>query len=1162
MPSADQLKVFNDIASSALDDLTLSLQGSSDPINVQSCRDSFEDLAMAAEIIEFGTLGDICKTYSDSFFDNENEDILSPKKSQELAEWSQDLISFIKDPHSVELAEKITTSFPEPTKNRFLTSLFSEDQSQQEDVLSDNAPTLSDSAEAPSDITLEEEVQHVIDVALTAAPNDTMVLFITELTEMESKLDDSLSAFLTCPEEECIDNLDRYLRYIEMISGTANILGMAGIEVICQFVIDNIPALDLFDEEKKPDYFELLSPIPRKIITLLSNIGDTQNILDIVTHFEKPLWPNPNQEADSHELVVLLSATDFEIEDKEFEDPEKSIATAEDVSLTISPEIHPELISAFLHDAPGQASALSHCISCLATDDDIIDHLENAQRLTHSLKGSANIVEIYGVANLAHYVEEILEDLRHYPDRLSSSLLSLLEESSDCIEVMIDFLMGKDQYPEESQYLLQQLLDQKNGSLAISSVEGETQDDASQSMITYLTVAKPDEYISDESTSTDQYDLSSTEITSNPGIQNPSGTDPSTTAPVIAEEQSVPKTQPQPQDTVIQVSSKTIESLFEMVEEMTVSLIQTREQVKKMLTNAKTQTSQDEKIQEHRFELEKIIDIKALSSSKKRISNQEGDENSFDSLELDQYSEIHGTVHSFIETVIDSRELNLDMQEQLLHLDSLFIKHMRLNKDLQFLTKSTKMVAVTSISSRLQRCVRHAVRVTGKQVELSIIDNNLSVDEEVLSELTDPLMHILRNAIDHGIEDSSIRRELGKNDDGHISITFSQSGNHISIKCHDDGQGIRPHIIFDAAVKKGLIKPDAKMDDQQCVDLLLSSGFTTKESANQLSGRGVGLDAVNTSIKKLSGKIEITTEESQGTTICVTVPLSHLSTHAIVISLNYERYAIPSHSLSQLLPPHSGEVVNYGLKEGYRYNDSVYPLVTIGDLLLGNQSGNKQHITIDNLPILLVEVNHTTYALAVDSIQSNQDIIIKPMGNYVNRTHGVNGVAIIADGTLIPVLDIPELIRDTKDSPIINYIEQQQHTAPLSHQTSVMIIDDSLSVRRSLDQLMTDMGYDTILAQDGVQAVELLKHQIPDVILTDMEMPRMNGLELTSYIKKSETLRHLPVVMITSRSTQKHRQLAESSGVDHYLTKPYTESQLLDLVENIKPDQANPRQLH
>lgn len=1108
MPSADQLKVFNDIASSALDDLTLSLQGSSEPINVQTCRDSFEDLAMAADIIEFGTLGDICKTYSDNFFNDPHEDTLSPKKSQELAEWSQDLISFIRDPHSVELAEKITTAFPEPTKHRFLNSLFAEER-----VKTDSDATPENTA----------DVVHVIDVPLTSAPNDTVVLFITELTDMESKLDDTLSALLTCPDDECLEYLDKYLRYIEMIKGTANILGMRGIETLCDFLIDNVPSLDFMDDSKKPLHFDLLSPIPQKIITLLSNIGDTQNILDIVTHFESTEWPHPNQEDASHELVILLSETDFEVEDKQFDEPEKAIATPDDVTLAISPDIHPDLISAFLHDAPAQASALSHCIACLATDDDILDHLENAQRLTHSLKGSANIVEIYGIANLAHYVEEILEDLRHYPDTLTDELFSLLEESADCIEVMIDYLMGKDAYPDDAQALLQQLLDQKNGTLTH--------------------VAEPQPQV-EAPTPIDEYDLSSTDFNSSTEVKE----DPQPIAPQ--------------QESFIQVSSQTIESLFEMVEEMTVSLIQTREQVKQMLANAKTQTSQDEKIQEHRFELEKIIDIKALSSSKKRIANQEGDSLQFDSLELDQYSEIHGTVHSFIETVIDSRELNLDMQEQLLHLDSLFIKHMRLNKDLQFLTKSTKLVAVTSISSRLQRCVRHAARVTQKPVNLTIIDNNLAVDEEVLSELTDPLMHILRNAIDHGIEDSSTRQALGKEDTGHIVLTFGQSGNHISIHCQDDGQGIRPQVIFEAAVSKGLIAPDTQMDDQQCIDLLLTSGFTTKSSANQISGRGVGLDAVNTSIKKLSGKIDIHTQENNGTTIAVTVPLSHLSTHAIVITLNYDRYAIPSHSLQQLLPPHSGEVVNYGLKEGYRYHDVVYPLVTIGDLLLGDHSRNKQHITIANLPILLVDVNNTTYALAVDSIQSNQDIIIKPMGSYVNKTHGVNGVAIIADGTLIPVLDIPELIRDTKDSPIIQTVEQPTITDNLPHQTSVMIVDDSLSVRRSLDQLMTDMGYDTILAQDGVQAVELLKHQVPDVILTDMEMPRMNGLELTSYIKKSASLTHIPVVMITSRSTQKHRQLAENSGIDHYLTKPYTESQLLDLVEQIKPHQSTPRQLH
>jgi len=458
--------------------------------------------------------------------------------------------------------------------------------------------------------------------------------------------------------------------------------------------------------------------------------------------------------------------------------------------------------------------------------------------------------------------------------------------------------------------------------------------------------------------------------------------------------------------------------------------------------------------------------------------------------------------------------------------------------------------------------MRHAARITQKNSHLTIVDNGLSIDEEVLSQLTDPLMHIIRNAIDHGIEPPKHREAIGKDQNGNISIIFTQSGNHIHIQCKDDGQGINPVDIYTAALKKGLISEDQALDKdlepQYCIDLLLTSGFSTKDNANQISGRGVGLDAVNTNIKKLNGKMDIDSELDIGTNIKVTIPLSHLSTHAIIISLNYERYAIPSHSLQQLLAPHSGEVVNYGLEVGYKYHDITYPLITIADLLIGQHNLNKQHITVDNLPIILLNVNNTTYALAVDSIQSNQEIIIKPMGHYINKTHGVNGVATIADGTLISVLDIAELI-DVVPGTAITQISNNNNQPSFipQHQTpdkpSVMIVDDSLSVRRCLEQLVNDMGYDTLVAQDGIQAVELCSQKTPDVILSDMEMPRMNGLELTSYIKKSTDLKHIPVVMITSRSTQKHRQLATQSGVDHYLTKPYTESQLLDLVSNLIP---------
>jgi len=236
----------------------------------------------------------------------------------------------------------------------------------------------------------------------------------------------------------------------------------------------------------------------------------------------------------------------------------------------------------------------------------------------------------------------------------------------------------------------------------------------------------------------------------------------------------------------------------------------------------------------------------------------------------------------------------------------------------------------------------------------------------------------------------------------------------------------------------------------------------------------------------------------------------------------------------------------------------------MGSVIYGENSHlNKQHITIDSLPILLIDVGNTIVALAVDSIQGNQEIIIKPMGHHIKSSRGVDGVAITADGKLIPVLDIISLILNAEhQSHSTNYEVDVHKPDTFEAQKTVLIVDDSFSVRRSLEHLMNDMGYKTLQAQDGVYAVTLLESTIPDVILTDMEMPRMNGLELSSYVKKSERLQSVPVVMITSRSTRKHRELAVQSGVDYYLTKPYTESDLLDLVDRLIQKPASDQPIH
>ena len=1139
MPSAEQLAAFDDIASSTLGDLHLTLNESFDQgIDIDTCRSSIDNLATAAEIVDLQAIGELCKAYGNQVLHDQKETlVLSPEISTQVINWSNHLIALIRNPSDPALIEKVVECLPASTQQKFIEDFLA--------LPSDQSETEQESAHLEHDLLDHELLVHdLIETSITdladnnkSSINESPIsLFVHELIQLEPKLDNIISELVTAEPAATTDFTTKYQENLKRIKETANILGLAGIEVVTDFLISNIQLLDPNSDWHGSVWLELLSPTTALIIDFLTHPEDPNKLIDLIGHLENDEWPQAMTETQSHQLVQLLSHMDVLEFEEDMDTATKLIAEPADVHLPERRELVPELLSAFLHDVPHQAEALNHCVSSLAADEFLKDNLENAQRLTHTIKGAANVVDIPGIANLAHHMEEVFDHLYDQPDKFNYPLAMLLQEACDHIETMIDYLKGQDEKPDSSVVVLQQLLD---------IINTDSHDEPVINFST-LTTGKPALTRTEEITTTFPSTNESKETVTEETTANETTANETMTGETIAEES-------------IQVSTKVISELFETVEELTISLIHTREQVKQMIENGNSLNQQDEKIQKHRFELEKLVDIKALASAKKRsqISDTATAED-FDSLEMDQYDELHGSVHSFIETVTDSRELTYDMQEQLLSLDGLFVKQMRLNKELQRLTKSTRMVAVANIASRLQRCVRHAARLTQKQVELQFFDNGLQLDEEILIQLTDPIMHLLRNAVDHGIELKSTRLQAEKSPVGQINVHFQQIGNNISVVILDDGEGIDLDKVRASAIKKGFANEHDILDQQQTLNLLLQSGFSTREQANQISGRGVGLDVVNTNIKHLHGTLHIETETGIGTQISLSVPITHLSTHAIIVTLNYDRYAIPSQSLAQLLPPHSGEILDLGGTKGFRYHDTLYPLYTLGNIIYGSSNLNKQDLILKSLPVLLVNSGDTTIALAVDSILSSQEIIVKPISKMIEKIKGVQGVATIADGSFISVLEVSELIEKqlnqdvsttpSKTTPSTRFgiTEERQTTG-----TKILIADDSLSVRRSLEQLMRDTGYSTFLARDGLHALEIMKDITPDIILTDMEMPRMNGLELSAKIKRSDAWQHIPVVMITSRSTQKHRQLAQQSGVDHYLTKPYTETQLLDLVLTI-----------
>ncbi|HSS66839.1 MAG TPA: response regulator, partial [Gammaproteobacteria bacterium] len=524
----------------------------------------------------------------------------------------------------------------------------------------------------------------------------------------------------------------------------------------------------------------------------------------------------------------------------------------------------------------------------------------------------------------------------------------------------------------------------------------------------------------------------------------------------------------------------------------------------------------------------------------------------FDPLELDQYNELHTVSRRLVEAATDSREMGRAVEAHLLTLNEMLTQQGRLNRETQEAVMHTRMIAVKTIVPRLQRNVRQASRTAGKEVVLECIGTDTMMDSDVINDLVDPLMHLLRNAVDHGIEDPSSRTGAGKDPRGRIRLEFHREGNQVLVRCGDDGAGLDWARIREVAASRKLVREGQALTKAELCQLILRPSFSTRPAATQLSGRGIGLDAVRSCIARLGGSLSVHSENGKGCRFDMRLPLTLVSTHALLVRARDRLLAVSNRGVEQILHPGSGEERRDGDGHTFSVGDDVYSATTLAAIIGVGRERKKNGSAAS--PVLIVQSDSGPRAVFVDAILDSRDLVIKSLGRYIPKLRGVAGATILGDGRVTPVLDLPELLRtpglagfDIDSAPEQDEIAQSAG----SGLPYALVVDDSLSARRALAQFIGDSGFEVGTARDGLEAIDLINAKRPDVVLLDLEMPRMNGLELTSHIRANSATRRLPIVMVTSRSTEKHRRQAIAAGVDHYVTKPFSEDELIGTVESL-----------
>jgi chemosensory pili system protein ChpA (sensor histidine kinase/response regulator) len=448
---------------------------------------------------------------------------------------------------------------------------------------------------------------------------------------------------------------------------------------------------------------------------------------------------------------------------------------------------------------------------------------------------------------------------------------------------------------------------------------------------------------------------------------------------------------------------------------------------------------------------------------------------------------------------------------------------------------------------RLTRLVRQAATESGKRAELAVEGASGELDRQVLDKMLPPFEHMMRNAVVHGIESPEERQESGKPAAGRITIRLHREGSEMVIDVADDGAGLDVDTIRAKAYEKDMLKPDAKVTDEEIMNLILTPGFSTADVVTQTAGRGVGMDVVANEVKKLGGSLRISSVIGQGTNFTVRLPFTLAITQALIVRTGDEVYALPLPTVEGVARVARGELeaMLSQSEPSYEYGEEIYRFRHLG-MYLGGQSA-KLPEDDSFVPVILVRAGEYSAALLTDEMLASREIVVKSVGPQLASVRGISGATILGDGRIVLILDINALVRT--GAPVVEL--KNAAPTPSDDRPLAMVVDDSITVRRVMERTLERNGMRVVTAKDGMDAVSLLQETKPDIILLDIEMPRMDGYEFASHVRNDERVSDVPIIMITSRVGDKHRARAIEIGVNDYLGKPYQESNLLEAIQRL-----------
>jgi chemosensory pili system protein ChpA (sensor histidine kinase/response regulator) len=789
-----------------------------------------------------------------------------------------------------------------------------------------------------------------------------------------------------------------------------------------------------------------------------------------------------------------------------------------DLAVTPGADAEATVVASFRREAPRIAASLAEAVQAMAAGRADTEQIRQAQRDAHTLKGSAAISGISGVAWLTHRLEDLLEHLADRGALPPEGLREALLQGTDTVAMMVDTVTGiEPQSAEAFRPGAQAVLD-----WARRLAEGEDLSQAGDA----APVAAESPTPSPEPIAT----------------SNETPTPPAPEATAATGEAATPAEPASSEAPDVTVARTTLDQMVQLVGELTIALGQLEQRLGASRGDLNRLLEQNRLNLQRITALEELTDLRGLGTQVAQRLAGTPEPAAGDIPDLEQYNELYVTTRRLNEGISDARELTQRLNESMQTLEELHNQNQELGRALRDTTLATRLVPVDQGVSRLQRAVRQTARSTGKSARLEITGAELLIDNDVLEYLVPALLHVVRNAIDHGIEAPEARAAAGKPAEGRLQLVFQRHGNTAAVVFTDDGRGLDYPAIQRKAQGLGWIEPGGSPTRAELARLTLRPGFSTRQAVSAISGRGVGMDTVDDAVRRLRGDLRIESEPGEGYRLELRFPINLLSLHALLVRCGDALYALPGADLERIVPPGEGE---WPSPEQIQLDEETVPVRHLNRLV----GQPVPEAGPETQPMLLVRAEGVARGILVEWVEDSRDIVIKRLGRYVPESPGVTGAAILGSGAVAPILDPRTLLRlaDTDDLPervATAAVPGARRRAP-----SVLIVDDSLSVRRSLSQLVTDAGLEARTAADGMDAIRQVDQACPAVLLVDLEMPQMNGLELAGHLRGRADTAGIPIGMITSRATDRFRSLAQQAGIDRYFVKPYAEDEVIAFLE-------------